>query len=80
MVLEDQAIREYHALIDYEAGDGNRGFVLYAVDSNPVLVNGASIHAPTRLHSGDRIGLGTTELVFFQAELTGGRIAHEDRR
>src|SRR5438105_15233658 len=59
--LNDASVSRYHAFV--RRVDGR--YLLSDVGSqNGTFVNGRRVHAPSALHSGDRIRAGTTELTF----------------
>jgi hypothetical protein len=61
VVLEDVGISRRHA----EIRPGPDGWTLHDLGStNGVLVNGRGVEGTRRLHPGDRVELGSTELVF----------------
>jgi len=70
-LLDDPLVDDFHAVVNYERRPDEAAFYLYAVSEKGLAVNGRPIGEGTRLRSGDRIRLGCTELVFFQAELKG---------
>jgi class 3 adenylate cyclase/tetratricopeptide (TPR) repeat protein len=60
--LNDASVSRYHAFL--RRVDGR--YLLSDVGSqNGTFVNGRRVHAPSALHSGDRIRAGTTELTFY---------------
>ncbi len=66
-------------------GTGVKSLVEFTHDKGQVqsaLERLKAVDAKTYLYQAlyDAIERGTTELAFFQAQLTGGRIAYEDRR
>ncbi len=68
-LLEDRDVADYHAVINHEKREGGYGFFVYPIDSHVVEVNGRPIQADIRLSSGDRIRVGNSEMVFFEATL-----------
>ncbi len=61
IVLEDTGVSRRHA--EFRPGEG--GWTVADLGStNGVRVNGRDIHGPHRLSAGDRIELGSTEIVF----------------
>lgn len=60
IVLVDPNVSRYHAQIAVEDG---KWILTDLGSSNHTYLNGTTITVPTMLHSGDRISLGTTELV-----------------
>lgn len=65
VTIEDPLVSRHHARIVL---DGDRA-VLYDLNSrNGVKVNGAAIKEPTELKDGDRLRIGTQELVFCRVE------------
>jgi hypothetical protein len=62
VTLEDPLVSRRHAQIDIEA---EAATILDLGSRNGVRVNGRRIAEPTRLRDGDRIRLGTQELVFY---------------
>jgi hypothetical protein len=65
VTIEDQLVSRHHARIVL---DGDRA-VLYDLGSrNGVKVNGTAIKDPTELKDGDRLRIGTQELVFCRVE------------
>jgi hypothetical protein len=61
IILLDPKVSRYHAQISLEA---DRWMVTDLGSSNRTYVNGQAITAAIRLHSGDRVGIGETELRF----------------
>jgi hypothetical protein len=65
VTIEDPLVSRHHARIVL---DGDRA-VIYDLNSrNGVKVNGSPIKAPTELNDGDRLRIGTQELVFCRVE------------
>jgi hypothetical protein len=61
VVLDDGSVSRRHAELRPQ---GDR-WVLHDLDStNGVRINGRTVHAPQALHSGDRVQLGSAEIVF----------------
>ncbi len=61
IVLDDVGVSRRHA----EVRPGPDGWAIADLGStNGMLVNGRSVRGPQLLHAGDRIGLGSTEIVF----------------
>ena len=61
IVLDDVGISRHHA----EIRPGHDGWTVRDLGStNGVLVNGEEAREEQQLHSGDRVGLGSTEIVF----------------
>ncbi len=61
IVLDDVGISRHHA----EIRPGHAGWTVRDLGStNGVLVNGEEAREEQQLHSGDRVGLGSTEIVF----------------
>jgi hypothetical protein len=65
VTIEDPLVSRHHAKIVLE-GDTATAFDLGS--RNGVRVNGAPIKEPTELHDGDRLRIGTQELVFCRIE------------
>ena len=69
-LLDDSSVEEYHAVVSYERHEDEAAFFLHPISTRGAQLNGTPVEsAGSRLRSGDRIGLGDTELVFFQADL-----------
>lgn len=65
VTIEDPLVSRQHARIVIEGGR----VVIHDLNSrNGVKVNGQAIGGPTDLHDGDRVGIGTRELVFCRVE------------
>jgi hypothetical protein len=61
IVLEDSSISRRHA----ELRPGGQGWTIEDLDStNGVRVNGNTVHGPQGLRTGDRIEIGSTEMLF----------------
>ncbi len=61
IVLEDSSISRRHA----EVRPAGSGWTIEDLDStNGVRVNGVAVHGSQRLHTGDRIEMGSTEIFF----------------
>ncbi|HTA97004.1 MAG TPA: DUF3662 and FHA domain-containing protein [Solirubrobacteraceae bacterium] len=61
IVLEDSSISRRHA----ELRPGGQGWTIEDLGStNGVRVNGATVHGPQEVHTGDRIEIGSTEMLF----------------
>jgi len=61
IVLDDSSISRRHA----EVRPGASGWTIEDLDStNGVSVNGVAVHGSQRLHTGDRIEMGSTEIFF----------------
>ncbi len=61
VVLDDAGISRRHA----DIRPGSDGWTVEDLGStNGVLVNGQAIRGPHALHPGDRVELGSTEIVF----------------
>jgi pSer/pThr/pTyr-binding forkhead associated (FHA) protein len=67
-VLDDPAVADYHAVITYESRPENYGYYLYP--GAEMKRNGQTVQGAVHLASGDRLGIGSTELVFLTVELT----------
>lgn len=65
ITIEDPLVSRQHARIDVEGG---RVTLRDLGSRNGVKVNGAVLHAPVTLTSGDRIRIGTQEFVFTAVE------------
>jgi hypothetical protein len=62
VTIEDPLVSRRHARVVIEGGTA----VIHDLGSrNGVRVNGRRVHEPTRLKDGDRLRLGTQELIFF---------------
>jgi hypothetical protein len=61
IVLEDTGVSRRHAELRPDGGDWT---VVDLGSTNGVRVNGRDIHGPHPLHPGDRLQLGSTEIVF----------------
>jgi predicted component of type VI protein secretion system len=70
-LLDDPQVDDFHAVLNCERHQDGTAFWVYPVSEKGLAVNGCWVREGTRLHSGDRIRVGGTELVFFQAELKG---------
>lgn len=70
-LLDDPQVDDFHAVVNYERRPDGAAFYLYPVSAKGVALNGRFASEVVRLHSGDRIRVGSTELVFFQAALKG---------
>ncbi|HEX5309439.1 MAG TPA: DUF3662 and FHA domain-containing protein [Solirubrobacteraceae bacterium] len=62
VVLDDAGVSRRHA--ELRPGDAGSWAVEDLGSTNGVRVNGQTIAGPRQLHSGDRVGLGSTEMVF----------------
>jgi hypothetical protein len=61
IVLEDSSISRRHA----ELRPGGQGWTIEDLGStNGVRVNGNTVHGPQEVHTGDRIEIGSTEMLF----------------
>jgi hypothetical protein len=61
VVLEDTGVSRRHAELRFDAGGWT---VTDLASTNGVRVNGRDIHGPHPLRAGDRLELGSTEIVF----------------
>jgi len=75
LLVDDPEIANLHAVITFERSEQLTGFRLYAHNSAPVTVNGASVGGLVPLANGDRIAIGSTELVFLTVILSSGGAA-----
>jgi hypothetical protein len=65
VTIEDPLVSRHHARI---VNDGDRAVVYDLKSRNGVKVNGQLIKQPTELNDGDRLRIGTQELVFCRVE------------
>ena len=72
LFVDDPEVANLHAVITFEHIEQSIGFRLYSHNSAPVIVNGASVGELVQLTNGDRIALGSTELVFLEVLLLPG--------
>jgi hypothetical protein len=72
LLVDDPEVANLHAVITFECGEQSTGFRLYTHNSAPVTVNGASVGELVQLTNGDRIAIGSTELVFLAVPLCPG--------
>ena len=70
--FDDAAVSKWHARMHY---DGNIATIEDLASTNGTFVNGERIETPTALRRGDRIGLGTNQIVF-QGIARSGRAHH----
>jgi len=66
-LLDDPAVADYHAVITYESRPGESGYYLYP--GAGMKHNGQTPQVAVRLTSGDRLGIGASELVFLTVDL-----------
>ena len=64
--MDDPAVAEFHAVVAYQHIGETFGFYLYTAASAPSTLNGRGAESMACLHSGDRIGVGGTELAFLE--------------
>jgi pSer/pThr/pTyr-binding forkhead associated (FHA) protein len=72
VLLDDPGVSEYHAVINYEQRSSMHCFTLYPLGGRTVEVNGNAVRPAACLRTGDRIRVGSSELVFFQVSLKSG--------
>ncbi len=72
VTIEDPLVSRHHARIVL---DGEHAFVYDLNSRNGVKVNGKVLKGPVELCSGDRLRLGTQELVFCRVEHASGHVA-----
>ena len=65
VTIEDPLVSRHHARIVLE---GDRAVVYDLASRNGVKVNGSSVKDPVELKDGDRLRIGTQELVFCRVE------------
>ena len=70
--LDDAAVSKWHARLHC---DGMVASIEDLASTNGTFVNGQRIETPTPLRRGDRIGLGTNQIVF-QGIARTGRVQH----
>ncbi|MBM3317097.1 MAG: FHA domain-containing protein [Candidatus Eisenbacteria bacterium] len=70
--LDDASAAEVHAVVTHQETADGPGFYLYASEFNPTRINGMPADVRTRLHDGDRIEIGSTELVYRETALGRG--------
>ena len=70
--FDDAAVSKWHARLHL---DGNIANIEDLASTNGTFVNGERIETPTALRRGDRIGLGTNQIVF-QGIARSGRAHH----
>jgi endogenous inhibitor of DNA gyrase (YacG/DUF329 family) len=77
--LDDQrTIKTKHAKVIYEERDGKKEFSIYPIDDAPLSVNGKIVSSVgIVLKSGDRVKIGSADLIFFHKDLKQKQSKHE---
>jgi hypothetical protein len=72
--LDDQeTVETKHAKVIYEEKDGKTKFVIYPIDQARVLVNGQIVSSKgMALKNGDRVKIGSADLILFHKDLQEG--------
>ena len=77
--LDDQrTIKTKHAKVIHEERDGKNEFFIHPIDNAPLSVNGKIVSSVgTLLKSGDRVNIGSADLIFFHKDLKQKKSKHE---
>ena len=76
MVLPFSWVSRKHAMVQVEENGVHN--LIDLGSSNGTSVNGRRVYTPTRLRSGDMVGIGKTQLVFLQPESASPAVAADD--